>query len=51
MEDVMLMVNPKFWKMIEDRRGQPRASLEDFEEELENSAKKKKSKPRYKKAG
>jgi len=32
--DVMLMLNPDFWKMIESRRKQRRTSIEDFEREL-----------------
>jgi prevent-host-death family protein len=32
--DVMLMLNPNFWKMIESRRQQARTPLNEFEKEL-----------------
>ena len=32
--DVMLMLNPNFWKMIESRRRQARTPLDAFEKEL-----------------
>jgi prevent-host-death family protein len=34
MEDVVLMLSPSFWKMIESRRRQPRTSLDAFERDL-----------------
>jgi len=35
MQDVLLMLDPSFWKMIEARRKQQRTPLEAFEKELE----------------
>jgi prevent-host-death family protein len=32
--EVMLMLAPSFWKLIESRRRQPRTSLTEFEREL-----------------
>ena len=34
MHDVMLMLDPSFWKMIEARRRQPKTSLAEFERQL-----------------
>ena len=34
LDEVVLMLNPDFWELIESRRRQPRSSLEDFEKEL-----------------
>lgn len=38
LEDIVLMLDPDFWKMIEARRRQPRTPLEDFEKELATPA-------------
>ncbi|MBI4403785.1 MAG: type II toxin-antitoxin system Phd/YefM family antitoxin [Deltaproteobacteria bacterium] len=42
MEEVVMMTNPNFWKMIETRRKQPRTSLDNFERELAHRKKKEK---------
>jgi len=34
LEDVLLMQNPRFWKMIEARRAQPTLSLEEVRQQL-----------------
>ncbi len=44
MEEVVMMANPNFWKMIEARRKQPRTTLEKFERELA-------AKPRRRRSG
>ena len=52
MEEVILMASPNFWKMIEERRRQPKTSLEEFERTLASKEKKaRKTQQRYKKAG
>lgn len=40
LEDIMLMLDPNFWKMIEARRKQPRTPLDEFEKELAAPARK-----------
>ena len=42
MEEVVMMTNPNFWKMIEARRKQPRTPLDDFERELAQKRKREK---------
>jgi prevent-host-death family protein len=34
LEDVLLMQNPRFWKMIESRRAEPTVSLEEVRRAL-----------------
>jgi prevent-host-death family protein len=34
LEDVLLMQNPRFWKMIEARRAQPSLSLDEVRRQL-----------------
>ncbi len=34
LEDVLLMQNPRFWKMIEARRAQPTLSLKEVRQQL-----------------
>jgi prevent-host-death family protein len=34
LEDVLLMQNPRFWRMIETRRAQPTLSLEEVRQQL-----------------
>ena len=34
-EEILLMLNPDFWRMIERRRKEPRTTLEELEAELE----------------
>ncbi len=53
LEDVMLMLDPTFWKMIESRRRQSRTSLAEFERELalERSKPARRHRGRVKKAG
>jgi prevent-host-death family protein len=34
LEDVLLMQNPRFWKMLEARRAQPSLSLEEVRQQL-----------------
>src|SRR5438874_2938124 len=37
-DEVILMANPRFWQMIEQRRAEPTTHLSDFEAELDASA-------------
>ena len=43
MEEVVLMANSSFWKMIETRGKQPRTSLDEFERVLAHKSKRRKS--------
>lgn len=38
LEDITLMLDPNFWRMIEARRKQARTPLEEFEKELTGPA-------------
>jgi prevent-host-death family protein len=51
--DVMLMLDPRFWKLIEARRRQSSSPLADFEQELALEKKKpaRRHRGRMKKAG
>jgi len=46
LEDVLLMQNPRFWKMIEARRAEPTLSLEEVRGHLEEPAKAKRRRQR-----
>lgn len=53
LEEVMLMLDPSFWTLIESRRRQSRSSLAEFERELalEKSKPARQHRGRIKKAG